>query len=389
MTENHEKIHRFNILRRIEHWLLFISFTTLGITGLIQKFAENPVSVWVVALLGGVQIVRIIHRVAAITFFMESVYHFAYMGYLFIVQRKQATMMPGIGDVKDGIQAITYNLGITKEPPKMGRYNFSEKVEYLAMIWGLVLMGLTGLMMWNPIFTTKILPGQFIPAAKVAHGWEAVLAVLAILLWHFYHVHIRHWNWSMIKGTLSREEMEEEHALELEEMEAGKKAALISQKSTARRKLLYLPTSAVLSIAAIGLVIYFITYQPTTLKTIQPIDQGGSIFVPQTPTPLPTKAPTATPGPTAALPAGPLTYSTGIGDIIVNRCGTCHGSMGGLSVRTYEDLMKGGVDGAVIIAGDAANSMLITKLADGKHPGNFDPAELAKIIEWINAGAVK
>lgn len=389
MTENQQAFYRFNILRRIEHWLLFISFTILGITGLIQKFAENPFSVWLITLLGGVQIVRIIHRVAAITFFLESVYHFAYMGYLLIVQRKQATMMPGVKDVTDGIQAITYNLGITKEPPKMGRYNFSEKVEYLAMIWGLVLMGLTGLMMWNPIFTTKILPGQFIPAAKVAHGWEAVLAVLAIILWHFYHVHIRSWNWSMIKGKLSRHEMTEEHALELEEIESVEKAAPISQKDEARRKVLYLPVSFILSLGVVGVIIYFITYQPTTLKTMVPIEPGGAIFEPQTPTPLPTKAPTPTPGPTAALPAGPLTYSTGIGDIFVNRCGTCHGSMGGLSVRTYDDLMKGGSDGPVIVAGDAANSMVITKLADGKHPGNFDPAEVAKIIEWINAGAAK
>jgi len=389
MTENQERFQRFDVLRRIEHWLLFLSFTILGITGLIQKFAENPVSIWLVGLLGGVQIVRIIHRVAAITFFLESVYHFAYLGYLLIVQKKQATMLPGVKDVVDGIQAIGHNLGLRKEAPKMGRYNFSEKVEYLAMVWGLVLMGLTGLMMWNPIFTTKILPGQFIPAAKVAHGWEAVLAVLAIILWHFYHVHIKRWNWSMIKGSLSREEMEEEHALELEEMESSEKAAPVSLKSSSLRKKIYLPVSMILSLAVIGLIYYFITFQDTAIKTIEPINQGGLIFVPQTPTPMPTKAPTATPGPTAALPAGPLTYSTGIGDMFINRCGSCHGSLGGLSVKTYEDLMKGGSTGPVITAGDAANSLVITKLADGKHPGNFDAAELAKIIEWINAGATK
>ena len=101
----------------------------------------------------------------------------------------------------DALQWFRYNLGMAEKPPKMPRYNFMEKAEYWAMAWGLVLMGLTGLMLWNPIATTNILPGTFIPAAKAAHGAEAVLAVLAIILWHFYHVHIKHWNWAMIKGT--------------------------------------------------------------------------------------------------------------------------------------------------------------------------------------------
>jgi len=73
-------------------------------------------------------------------------------------------------------------------------------------------------MLWNPIFTAKYLPGVIIPAAKMAHGWEAVLAIAAIILWHFYTVHIRSWNWSMIKGHMTQEQMEEEHILELEDI---------------------------------------------------------------------------------------------------------------------------------------------------------------------------
>lgn len=83
------------------------------------------------------------------------------------------------------------------------------------------MMGLTGFMLWNPIITARILPGEFIPAAKVAHGLEAVLAVLAILLWHFYGVHLKTWNWSMIKGTLTKHQMLEEHAKEVEEIANG------------------------------------------------------------------------------------------------------------------------------------------------------------------------
>jgi len=389
MTETHQVVMRFDKLRRVEHWLLFISFTTLAITGLIQKYPNNAVSLGLVALLGGVQIVRIIHRISAVMFVLEAIFHFVYMGYQLYIQRKKASMIPGVKDVVDAVQSTAHNLGLRKEGPKMGRYNFAEKAEYLAVIWGLIMMGLTGLMLWNPIFTSKFLPGQFIPAAKVAHGLEAVLAVLAILLWHFYHVHIKRWNWSMVKGTLKREEMEEEHALELEEIEKGEVPAPVPAHIVSKRKKIFFPIAAIVTIALVALLYAFVTFEETAIKTVPPLDELGTVFVPQTPTPLPTKAPTATPGPQTELPAGPLTWTTRIGGMFEQRCGSCHGVMGGLSVKSYEDLMKGGKSGPVVTAGDAANSLVLNKLVDGKHPGQFEPDELEKIIEWINAGATK
>ncbi|MRS03141.1 hypothetical protein EG832_07950, partial [bacterium] len=266
MTENTEKILRFDKLRRLEHVLLIVSFTTLAITGLIQKYPNNAVSLGLVTLLGGIPFVRIIHRIAAVMFLLEAVYHFVMMGYILFVQRKKPTMAPGPKDAVDAVQATAYNLGLRKEAPKMGRYNFAEKAEYWALIWGLVMMGLTGLMLWNPIFTSKILPGQFIPAAKVAHGLEAVLAVLAIILWHFYHVHIKHWNWSMIRGTISREEMEEEHTLELEEIEKGQPVALPDAKVVAKRKKIFYPFAALTTIILVALIVAFVTFEDTAIK---------------------------------------------------------------------------------------------------------------------------
>lgn len=387
MTTNQENFLRFTKDRRVEHWLLFLSFTTLAITGLIQKYSTLSISVSTVALLGGIQSVRIIHRIAALMFGVESIYHFVVLGYKLYVQRVKPTMMIGIKDGVDAVNSALFNLGFKQHPPKLGRYNFAEKAEYWALIWGLILMGTTGLMLWNPILTTKLLPGQFIPAAKVAHGWEALLAVLAIILWHFYHAHVKRWNWSMFKGTLSREEMEEEHMLELEEIERGDVHVPPAKEVAAQRRKRYLPIATAAAVGVLVLLFVFLSYEETAIATVPPMDEQGAVFLPQTPTPFPTRAPTATPKPGTALPAGPMTWETGIGDIFQQRCGSCHGAMGGLSVRSYEDLMKGGNSGPVIIAGDAANSLAITKVAEGKHPGVFQPAELEKIIEWINAGA--
>ncbi len=156
MTENNEKILRFDKFRRIEHVLLIASFTTLAITGLIQKYPNNAVSLGLVTLLGGIPFVRIIHRIAAVMFLLEAVYHFVVMGYILFVQRKKPTMAPGPKDAVDAIQATAHNLGLRKEAPKMGRYNFAEKAEYWALDLGFVHDGLDRPHVMEPDFHLQI-----------------------------------------------------------------------------------------------------------------------------------------------------------------------------------------------------------------------------------------
>lgn len=390
MSNNQKTYLRFELSQRIEHVLLIVSFTTLAITGLSQKFPLNPVSIFLVDLLGGVEIVRIIHRIAAVMFGVESIYHFVVAGYKLYVKGKKATMVPGVKDVKDAIQLFLYNLGIAKQRPKMGRYNFMEKAEYWALIWGLILMGGTGLMLWNPIATSKVLPGVVIPAAKVAHGLEAILAVLAILLWHFYNVHIKHWNWSMIRGTLTRHEMEEEHAEELEEIEKGLAQVSRDETQLQKRKVIYFPVVGVLTTAILVGLFFFLTFEETAIKTVPAAPGEVEVFVPFTPTPAPTPTMTPTPAPTregATEVPQELTWTNGIGDLFAAKCKACHGSMGGLALDSYANAMKGGASGPAIVPGDPDASSVVVIQKEGGHPGKFDPADLEKIIQWIQAGA--
>jgi mono/diheme cytochrome c family protein len=281
----------------------------------------------------------------------------------------------------------------------MGRFNFAEKAEYWAMMWGLVMMGLTGLMLWNPISTANILPGEFIPAAKAAHGLEAVLAVLAIILWHFYNVHIKMWNWAMFKGTLSEKEMEEEHALELEAIRAGKKSTPLSAQERTKRMRVFVPVSAVITVILLAVIFQFLTFEKTAITTVPPVGSGVPAYQRQTATPLPTKAPTPTPvpqptavpGEPTAVPGqstGAASWNGGIDQLFKDNCSACHGSgaTGGLNVTTYADTMKGGTNGAIIKAGDPDGSALIKKMQGG-HPKVFAAADLAKIVAWIKAGA--
>lgn len=389
MSEQTKTYQRFSIAQRIEHFVLILSFTLLALTGLPQKFFFSDISQWIIAAFGGIESIRIVHRVAATVFCLQAIYHLVVMGYKLYVLRLDPSMLPSLKDGQDAIQWFLYNIGLRKERPKMPRYNFMEKMEYWAMVWGLVIMALTGFMLWNPIATSRALPGVVIPAAKAAHGAEAILAVLAIILWHFYNVHIKHWNWSMIKGTLSREEMEEEHALELEQIERGVIPQRPAPEVIRKRMRVYVPIASVVGLALSAAVIYFITFEQTAITTVQPKEEERQVIVLRSPTPLPTVLPTATPQPTseADLISGALTWEGSIGKIMTARCGSCHGSLGALNVKNYADLMKGGRSGTVIVPGDPQGSLLIQTVQGGTHPGKFSDEELQKVIEWIQAGA--
>lgn len=392
-----ELFNRFEIAQRFEHALLILSFATLGLTGLPQKYAAAPISDFIIKTLGGIEMIRTIHHIAAVIFLLETVYHLVVMGYKLYVRRASASMLPSLQDAKDGIQAFAYNLGLAKERPKMGRYTFDEKLEYWALIWGLVVMALTGFMLWNPIKTTALLAGAFIPAAKAAHGGEAVLAVLAILVWHFYNVHLRRLNLAMFKGKLTREEMEEDHPQELEAIEKGLAGLESDRVLINKRSRIYFPIAGLLALVMLAGIYAFVTVEKTSLTTIPPADQNVVVYSPQTPTPLPTQPPTPTKAPATPPPAvtsagestttPSLTWNTGIGQMLKDKCGTCHGAMGGLSMASYADVMKGGADGVVIVVKQPDNSNMIKIQTAGGHPGQLTADEVAQLNAWITAGA--
>ncbi|HEX8917643.1 MAG TPA: hypothetical protein VF898_04010, partial [Chloroflexota bacterium] len=266
---------------------MLLSFTTLAITGLVQKYALSSVSIFIIGLWGGVENVRTTHHVAAIVLMLVAIYHVLALGYKIFVLRRPLSMLPGFQDVKDALTAFTYNLGLRKTGAQMGRYTFEEKAEYWALVWGILIMGLTGFIMWNPITTVKFMPGDFIPAAKTAHGAEALLAVLAIIVWHMYGVHLRRFNKSMWTGRLSEEEMLHEHPLELADRKAGVAGSAPRPEVLQRRRMIYTPIAAVVGLGLLFAVYGFVNGEHTAITTTPPQIPTIVIYVPQTPTPLP------------------------------------------------------------------------------------------------------
>lgn len=394
---------RFTLIQRIEHLIMLLSFTTLGLTGLPQKFAASPISQSIVNFLGGIEALRAIHHVAATVMMLGTIYHIIVVGYKIFVLHTRMTMLPSFQDVKDALQALLYNIGLRKSRPQMGRYTFEEKAEYWAFVWGAVVMGFTGFLMWNPITATRFLPGDVVPAAKAAHGGEALLAVLAIIVWHMYGVHLKHFNKAMWTGRLTEEEMLHEHPLELADIKAGIAERPLDPVTVRKRQRVYIPFASVLTLVMLFGVYGFVNAEQTALTTIPPRPDDVEVFVPQTPTPLPTRVPTATPTiiPPTATPstesaateppaaAGP-TWNGEIGALFAGKCLTCHNetATGGLNLSTYADAVKGGANGAFFTAGDSANSLIVIKFESGAHPyATLTEEELALIKAWIDAGA--
>jgi cytochrome b subunit of formate dehydrogenase len=213
---------RFSRGEIIEHWVLLVSFSTLGFTGLMQRYAGIYVIGWLINMVfGGIDTLRVIHHLAAIAFGLLSVYHGFKILYYWFVRREPGTMFPLLKDLTDMIGMIKYNAGLSKERPQFDRYTVEEKLEYWALIWGTVVMSLTGLMQWFPTITTQYLPGSAIPIARVAHSLEAVLAVAAIAMWHMYHSVIKEHNRSIFNGLMSEHEMQENHLLEYQRIMAA------------------------------------------------------------------------------------------------------------------------------------------------------------------------
>ena len=265
---------RFPIARRIEHWVMMLSFTFLGLTGLPQRFPDAGLSQAILSALGGIEGLRTIHHTAAIVMMFGTAWHILIMGYSVFVMRDQMSMLPTLQDAKDGLQALLYNIGLAKTYPQMGRYTFEEKMEYWAFVWGALVMGATGFMMWNPITATQFLPGEFVPAAKAAHGNEAVLAVLAIIIWHMYGVHIKRFNKAMFTGKMSEDEMLHEHPLELADIKAGIADRRPDAATIRKRQMIYYPIAAVLTLGMLAGIFGFINAEDTALTTIPPIEES-------------------------------------------------------------------------------------------------------------------
>ena len=209
---------RFTLAQRWEHAVLLLSGLVLLLTGLPQKYRELSISQDLLSTPDRVELIRQIHHIAAIVLALEAVYHLGRIIYLMAKRRLPGDLLPTWQDVRDAGQMLQYLLFLRNDKPKFGRYNFEQKVTYWFLFFGILIMGISGFIIWFPVQFTQFLPGGVVPAAKLAHSTEAIVAAIFIIVWHVYHVHIERTNLSMFTGRLSEEEMRTFHEKEYERL---------------------------------------------------------------------------------------------------------------------------------------------------------------------------
>ncbi|MGZ8842529.1 MAG: cytochrome b/b6 domain-containing protein, partial [Pyrinomonadaceae bacterium] len=218
-------IVRLTANQRVQHWLLLTSFIMLVLSGFALQYPDS----WLAWLLGSNEYLRrIIHRVAAVVMLVVGAYHLLYLALSKDGRQWVRDMMPKLKDVRDVVGNFAYYLGLKRVKPKIARFGYAEKAEYWAVIWGTFIMGLTGLMIWFKISVFSFLARWWVDIALAIHFYEAVLATLAIIVWHFYQVifdpDVYPVNFAFLDGRVSEELYKEEHELAYEQMkEEGQK----------------------------------------------------------------------------------------------------------------------------------------------------------------------
>jgi cytochrome b subunit of formate dehydrogenase/nitrate/TMAO reductase-like tetraheme cytochrome c subunit len=219
---------RMSTNQRWQHLILLSSFIVLVITGFALKFPNS----WIADLLGngnGERLRSIIHRVAGVILIGAGVYHVFYLVMTKEGRRLICEFAPRPKDAFDAWATMRYYLGLGGEKPKFGRFNYAEKAEYWALVWGTALMAVTGVMMWANVSTGNLLARWWVDVATAIHFYEAILATLAIIVWHFYQVFldpdVYPMNWAWWDGKMPVEHYRHEHGLDTDAIaEADAKA---------------------------------------------------------------------------------------------------------------------------------------------------------------------
>jgi cytochrome b subunit of formate dehydrogenase len=226
--------YRFTLNERIQHIILAISVVILVLTGMPLKFHDAFWAPYLYALFGGIKTAPVVHKTAGTILVILFIYHIFYLVYVIYkgqivpLRKKEGLspvkllkllatqpLVPNLKDAKDIRDLFKFLLFFTNKRPQGTEFTWKEKFDYWAPFWGMVIIGLSGLVIWNKVLATKILPGEVINFSLIAHSDEALLAALFLFIWHWYNVHFSISVFPMgtvfLTGYLSEEMMVEEH----------------------------------------------------------------------------------------------------------------------------------------------------------------------------------
>jgi cytochrome b subunit of formate dehydrogenase len=216
-------IVRMTLGERLQHVALAVSFFTLVYTGFALKFPEAWPFAWLARLEGGHAWRSIIHRAAAVAMVVTALVHLASLfgrrGRMML-----AAMRPELRDVRDVIANLLYLTGLRSYPPRFEHFSYIEKAEYWALVWGTLVMTVSGGVLWFENAALHWLDKWVLDLATIVHYYEAWLAFLAIVVWHLYQTvmnpDVYPMNWTWLTGRISGQQLRHEHGAEWDRLKA-------------------------------------------------------------------------------------------------------------------------------------------------------------------------
>ena len=214
-------VRRFDAKTRVLHVVIMVTFLGLSATGMPLLFSDAPWARLLAALFGGFHGAGLVHRFMGVTLLGAVVWHLADVCWRAFVRGERGlfwgptSMVPQPRDVSQFWQQMKWFFG--KAPyPRYEHFTYWEKFDYLAVLWGTLLMGAAGLVLWFPEAASRILPGWMFNVALFVHGAEASLAIGFIFVVHFFNGHLRPGKFPMdlviFTGLVSDEELRHERA---------------------------------------------------------------------------------------------------------------------------------------------------------------------------------
>ncbi len=225
---------RFGRRDRMDHLLVTVLFSVLVITGFPQKFHDVAFARAIVSALGGIAQVRLFHRIAGVLVSGLTLAHLVTVLSGVITGRSSSSMMLSGKDFRDAAITLRYYLRVSEVRARFDRFDYKQKFEYWGLVLGSLVMITTGFVLLFPIAATHFLPGQIIPAAKVAHSNEGLMGFLVVVIWHLYNAHfapeVFPFDKSIFTGKISRARMRHEHPLEYARMFPEEAADLLRDR---------------------------------------------------------------------------------------------------------------------------------------------------------------
>jgi cytochrome b subunit of formate dehydrogenase len=215
-------ILRFTLTERVQHIILLSSLIILVLTGLSLMFHNTGWGRFMISLEGGLAGRGLIHRLAALMLIGVSLYHYFYT---LLSRHGHNLLMDFLPEKRDWgkfVKTFKFNLGMIDSPPEWSKFTFFQKLQYFGVVAGVIIMILTGIVLWLGPQAIALMPKWLVDLTLVVHGSEGLLIFLLLLFWHLYNVHLAPGNFPMnmswLTGRISVDELRNRYPLEYKRM---------------------------------------------------------------------------------------------------------------------------------------------------------------------------